>query len=392
MDVVRWVLEQLRKHGLYTNLKKCRFHEDEVRFLGFVVSAQGIRMEEKRIEAVKDWPEPQLVRNIQVFLGFANFYRRFIRNFSRITAPLTSMLRTTDKEALSTQATENERNQDASASAGSVGGGGVDGDIKNLSSVVKSAKSKKPIFAKTNSSETDFLTTGAREAFIHLRKAFTKAPILRHFDPERHIWIKTDASGYAIGMVLSQMTSGQPFSDHVTHENHSDFPKSEIGQWHPVAFFSRKMIPAETRYETHDQELLTIFEAFKTWRHYLEGCNYEVLVLTDHNNLRRFMDTKNLSSRQVRWAQELSQYHFRIDYRQGKANAAADTLFRFPQRSQAEEEMLQDENTQILHRLQTSLTRASLAGLSLSGHKTALSPLHQVLICETHALPRLCQF
>ncbi len=60
--------------------------------MGFVVSAQGIRMEEERIEAVRDWPEPQSVRDIQVFLGFANFYRRFIRNFSRIAAPLTSML------------------------------------------------------------------------------------------------------------------------------------------------------------------------------------------------------------------------------------------------------------------------------------------------------------
>ena len=100
------------------------------------------------------------------------------------------------------------------------------------------------------------------------------------------------------------------------------------------------MIPAETRYETHDQELLAIVEAFKTWRHYLEGCRYEVLVLTDHNNLRRFMDTKSLSSRQVQWAQKLLRYQFRIDYRQSKANAAADALSRFPHCSQSEKEEL----------------------------------------------------
>ena len=157
------------------------------------------------------------------------------------------------------------------------------------------------------------------------------------------------------------------------------------------------MIPAETRYETHDQELLAIVEAFKTWRHYLEGCRYEVLVLTDHNNLRRFMDTKSLSSRQVRWAQELSRYHFRIDYRQGKANAAADALSQFPQQSQSEEEEFRAENTQILNRLQSSLTNASLSGLSLSGHTTGSqaenpSPLHKVLICSTYVLPQLCQF
>ncbi len=183
VETVRWILEWLRKNGLYANLKKCRFHKDEVPFLGFVVSAQGIRIEEKRIEAVRDWPEPQSVRDIQVFLGFANFYRRFIRNFSRIVAPLTSMLRTTGDDDLGAQATGNEKNQGAPSGVGS---GGVDGDIKNLSSVVKSAKSKKSNFAKANSG-TDFLTPGAKDTFIHLRKAFTKAPILRHFDPECHI-------------------------------------------------------------------------------------------------------------------------------------------------------------------------------------------------------------
>ena len=95
------------------------------------------------------------------------------------------------------------------------------------------------------------------------------------------------------------MTLDQYSSGHVTHKD-PIFSKSEIGQWHPVAFFSQKMIPAETRYETHDQELLAIVEAFKTWRHYLEGCKYEVFVLTDHNNLCWFMDTKSLSSRQAR--------------------------------------------------------------------------------------------
>ncbi len=59
------------------------------------------------------------------------------------------------------------------------------------------------------------------------------------------------------------------------------------------------MIPAETRYKTHDGELLAIFKIFKTRRHYLEGCKHKVLVLTDYNNLQRFMDIKSLSSRQV---------------------------------------------------------------------------------------------
>ena len=148
------------------------------------------------------------------------------------------------------------------------------------------------------------------------------------------------------------------------------------------------MISAETRYETHNGELLAIVEAFKTWRHYLEGCKHEVLVLTDHNNLCRFMDTKSLSSRQVRWAQELSRYHFQIDYRQGKANGATDALSQYSQRSSEEEETLQAENVKILHRLQSLLAKVS----GLLVNSSHLSPLHQVLICGTTVLPQLHRF
>ena len=176
--------------------------------------------------------------------------------------------------------------------------------VNDEASNKKSSKSKNPVF----------LTADARQTFTQLRQAFTKAPILSHFDPERHIWIEIDASGYAIGGVLSQLTF-------------------DSGQWTAVAYFSWKMIPAETRYKTYDGKLLAIVEAFKTWRHYLKYCKHKVFLLTNHNNLQRFMDTKSLNSRQVCWAQKLSQYHFRINYRQSKANAAADALSHFPQRS-----------------------------------------------------------
>ncbi len=73
----------------------------------------------------------------------------------------------------------------------------------------------------------------------------------------------------------------------------------DSGRWHPIDFLLRKMIPTKTWYKTYDGELLAIIEGFKTWKHYLKNCKHEVLVLTDHNNLQRFLDTKNLSSRQV---------------------------------------------------------------------------------------------
>lgn len=104
------------------------------------------------------------------------------------------------------------------------------------------------------------------------------------------------------------------------------------------------MILAETRYKTYDQELLAMVEAFKTWRYYLEGYKFEVMVLTDYNTLCQFMDIKNLSSRQIRWVQRLSRYHFRMDYRQGKANTATDALSHFAQRSQAEEKTVRAPN------------------------------------------------
>ena len=111
------------------------------------------------------------------------------------------------------------------------------------------------------------------------------------------------------------------------------------------------------------------------------------------------MITKSLSSRQVWWAQDCSCYHFQIDYHQGEANAAADSLSRFPQRSQSEEQEFGSKTTQILYQLQSSLTNTRLSGLSLLGHTTRsqaeacnLLPFYQVLIYGTYVLPRLCQF
>ena len=179
---------------------------------------------------------------------------------------------------------------------------------------------------------SSFLISETKLALLRLKQAFTKAFILHHFDPECYIQIEIDVFGYTIGGILSQLTL-------------------EIGQWHPTALFFRKMILAETWYKTHDQEFLVLVEAFKIWRHYLEGCKFEVLVFINYYNLCRFMDTKNLYSRQVFWAQKLSWYHFQINYCQGKVNITTDTLSHFPQRYLSKEEKLQAENTQIFHQL-----------------------------------------
>ena len=131
---------------LFANLKKCRFHQDEVCFLGYVVSSKGISMEAERIEVVRKWPEPKSVRDIQVFLGFANFYRRFIQGFSRIAAPLTSMLKTTNEPAPSRNdgsRSASSRNDDSKPVFGKNDGNGeVDGFGGGVEHAKKLRKSK----------------------------------------------------------------------------------------------------------------------------------------------------------------------------------------------------------------------------------------------------------
>lgn len=79
----------MRKHRLFAKLEKCEFRVDRVGFVGFVITPNGVAIEEDRIDLVKTWPPPRSHRDVQVFLGFANFYRRFINGFSRVARPLT---------------------------------------------------------------------------------------------------------------------------------------------------------------------------------------------------------------------------------------------------------------------------------------------------------------
>ena len=291
---VCWVLKQLKLFSLYVARSKCQFQTNTIDFVDFRVSIKGVQMMIDKLEVIRSWPRPTSVVHIMQFIGFANFYRRFIRNFSRIAAPLTEMLKGSPDLRKS-----NRRRRRGSTPKGSV----------------------------------TFLPKEASEAFEALKEAFMTAPVLRHFDPAKPSRVETDASDRAIGAILSQ--------------------QDEDGHWHPVAYLSRKMIPAEGNYEVHDKELLAIVDAFKHWRHYLEGARHEVLVLTDHNNLRKFMETTRLSPRQVRWAQELSRYNFVIDYRPGTKNPA-DGLSRRPDHMNSTAEEV-DANRQILKQLQQSL-------------------------------------
>lgn len=220
---IKEVLKRLRNNKLYASPDKCEFHKTLVEYLGFHISMDGLTMDHSKVQVIQDWPEPRKVKDVQSFLGFANFYRRFIHAYSEIVAPLNRLTR------------------------------------------------KDTIW--------DF-NQKCRDAFETLKKVFTTAPILGHFIPGQQLTVETDTSDYAIAAVLS-----------ITEDD---------GELHPIAFHSRTMIGAELNYDTHDKELMAIHEAFKTWRHYLEGSVLPIDVVTDHKNLEYFSTTKLLTRRQTR--------------------------------------------------------------------------------------------
>ena len=259
---VRMVLGRLWKYQLFCKASKCKFHTDTVNFLGFIIRPQGVEMERERVETILDWPVPKSAHDILMFLGFANFYRRFIHKYSTIAAPLNDMTKGT------------------AARAGR-------------------RKFKKGEFY--NDPNFD-ITERALRAFEELKSKFSDAPLLAHFDPNRRIGIDSDASDFAMAGVCTQL--------------HDD------GQWHPIAFWSRKLQGAEANYGTHDKELLAIVESFKHWRHYLEGSKYPIIVSSDHANLRYFMTTTELNRRQVRWVEKLAAFDFTIQHRPGSKNPA----------------------------------------------------------------------
>jgi hypothetical protein len=123
-------------------------------------------------------------------------------------------------------------------------------------------------------------TSTCATAFDTLKLAFTSFPVLCHYDFQRTCTMETDASDFAISSVLSQ--------------------DDEQGHLHPIAFYSRQLLPAEINYDVGDKELLAIVEGFKHFRHYAISvpAALPVTVLSDHKKLERFSSLSKLSRRQ----------------------------------------------------------------------------------------------
>jgi hypothetical protein len=124
--------------------------------------------------------------------------------------------------------------------------------------------------------------------------------------PDSQLIVETDALEYAVAAILSRVCRD--------------------GKLRPIAFHSWSLQSAERNYNVHNKELLAIYEAFKTWQHYLEGAVTTIQVLTDHKNLEYFSTTKMLTRRQAQWSEYLSAFNLHITYRPGKDRVKPDTL------------------------------------------------------------------
>ncbi|KAK3541248.1 hypothetical protein QTP86_016912 [Hemibagrus guttatus] len=144
---VREVLSRLQRHHLFVKPKKCEFHQTTMTFLGYVITRQGVEMDVTKVQAVTEWPSPTTVKELQCFLGFTNFYRHFIRNYSSGVGPLTSLLK---------------------------------GKPRRLAWMDQ-----------------------AQAAFQQLKDCFTTVPILRHPDPDLPFVVEVDASSSGNRELLS---------------------------------------------------------------------------------------------------------------------------------------------------------------------------------------------
>jgi hypothetical protein len=147
VEIVKEVLKRLEENDLFVKPEKCSFWVEEVEFLGMIIGKNGIRMSPDKVDAVLKWPVPRKVREVQQFLGLANYYRRFIQAFASIAKPLHNLVK----------------------------------------------KDQQWRWARTE-----------QKAFDELKRKFTEAPLLVPPDTTKRFRVESDASDYATGGVLSQ--------------------------------------------------------------------------------------------------------------------------------------------------------------------------------------------
>ena len=260
------VLSKLEASGLKCKLSKCEFLMEEVHFLGHTISAKGVATDPSKISAIKDWQTPETEDELWSFLGLAGYYRRFIKGFAQLVAPLQNLLGPPRKKRRKTQASVTE-------------------------------------FKAKWTAEHD-------EAFQKVKEKLITAPVLGYPDFNLPFLVETDASLKGLGGVISQ-----------DQENGKVVIAYASRKLRPT---EKNM----SNYSAMKLELLGLkWAVTEKFREYLLGSKFT--VLTDNNPLS-YLKTAKLGATALRWAADLSQFDFDIKYRSGVSNKSADALSRYP--------------------------------------------------------------
>ena len=184
-----------------------------------------------------------------------------------------------------------------------------------------------------------------QEAFEELKEKITSQLVLSLPRKEGKFRVETDASGHAIGGVLSQ---------------------EQNGKWKPIAFLSRTMQAAERNYKIYDKELLAIVEALTKWRQYLLDAAKPFEVWMDHENLKYFWEPYKLNGRQTQWYLKLQDYDFTLKHIPGKTNTKADIL------SQKDQVDTREDNKDVQLLKDEMWTRKTTARIMMLGRKVIM--------------------
>jgi hypothetical protein len=239
------VMKILQQEKLLINLKKCSFLQTELIYLGFVISENKLKMDPEKVEVIRNWTSLRNVFEVSIFHGLASFYRKFIWNFSGISAAM-------------------------------------------MDTVKKRHK-------------TFHWTTEVERSFNLLKRKITEKPILVLPDFQKTFQVKCDASGYAVGGVLSQDDR-------------------------PVAYFSEKLDDAKLKYSTYDKDFYAIIQTLKKWRHYL--ITKEFILYNDNHALQFVSQQEKLNQKHAKWVEYMQNFTSVIKHISGTANKVVDALSR----------------------------------------------------------------
>ncbi len=266
------VLDRLEEVGLKVSLDKCQICRDKVKYVGHIVSPDGVSTDPDKVEAVTKWPRPTDLKSLRSFLGFCGYYRRFVANYAAIVKPLTELTKGYPP--------------------------------------VRKGKKPESVSDRTYYVESELFgsrwTDSCTEAFCKIIDCLTHAPVLAFADPTRPYVLHVDASLKGLGAVLNQV-----------------YPEG----LRPVAFASRGLNAAEQKYHIHQLEFLSLkWAVVEKFHDYLYGVKFT--VVTDNNPLTYVLTTGKLNATGHRWLAALATYDFEIKYRPGHTNIDADLLSR----------------------------------------------------------------